>query len=492
MTTKKIVVIGAGFGGLSAAALLAKDGHQVTVLEKHNMVGGRARVWQERGFSFDMGPSWYMMPEIYERYFALFGKKPSDYYSLSRLSPSYRAYFGENDKVDMPSDVEETYQLFESMEEGAGSKLREYLAQAEYQYEVSMKEFIYKDFNSVFDFFTKRMMTEGRKLHVFEKLSSFTNRYFKNERLRKLLEYSMVFLGGAPDNTPALYSVINHADLNLGVWYPQGGFGAVTNAFRKLAEEQGVKFEFGQSVTGFDYENNKIRRVKTANREFEADLVVSNADYHFVDQTLLEPQYRDYSPRWWNKRVVAPSAFIVYVGVNKKLSGLLHHTLFLDQDWTEHFNTIFNKPTWPEQPSFYVCVPSKTDDSVAPEGCENLFFLAPIAAGLADNPEVHQKLKNNLYDRLEKITNQKFKDNIVVERVFSLTDFSSDYNAFRGTGLGLAHTLWQTAYFRPRMRSKKLSNLYYVGHYTQPGIGVPMVVISGQIVSAKIAKEQNE
>jgi len=491
MTTKKIVVIGAGFGGLSAAALLAKDGHQVTVLEKHNMVGGRARVWQERGFSFDMGPSWYMMPEIYERYFSLFGKKPSDYYSLKRLSPSYRAYFGESDKVDMPSDVEETYKLFESIETGAGEKLREYLAQAEYQYEVSMKEFIYKDFNSIFDFFTKRMITEGRKLHVFEKLSSFTKRYFKNERLRKLLEYSMVFLGGAPDNTPALYSVINHADLNLGVWYPQGGFGAVASAFQKLAEEQGVKFEFEQTVTGFEYEKNQIRKVKTSSGDFEADLVVANADYHFVDQTLLEKQYRDYSPRWWNKRVVAPSAFIVYVGVNKKLSGLLHHTLFLDKDWTEHFNTIFNKPAWPDQPSFYLCTPSQTDDSVAPEGSENLFFLAPIASGLDDTPEVHERLKNNLYDRLEKITGQKFKENIVVERVFSLKDFSGDYNAFRGTGLGLAHTLWQTAYFRPRMRSKKLSNLYYVGHHTQPGVGVPMVVISGQIVSEKIGKEQN-
>jgi phytoene desaturase len=285
--------------------------------------------------------------------------------------------------------------------------------------------------------------------------------------------------------------VINHADLNLGVWYPQGGFGAVASAFQKLAEEQGVKFEFEQTVTGFEYEKNQIRKVKTSSGDFEADLVVANADYHFVDQTLLEKQYRDYSPRWWNKRVVAPSAFIVYVGVNKKLSGLLHHTLFLDKDWTEHFNTIFNKPAWPDQPSFYLCTPSQTDDSVAPEGSENLFFLAPIASGLDDTPEVHERLKNNLYDRLEKITGQKFKENIVVERVFSLKDFSGDYNAFRGTGLGLAHTLWQTAYFRPRMRSKKLSNLYYVGHHTQPGVGVPMVVISGQIVSEKIGKEQN-
>ncbi len=489
MKSKNIVVIGAGFGGLSAATLLAKNGHQVTVLEQHEMVGGRARVWKDAGFSFDMGPSWYMMPEIYERWFAQFGKTPSDYYQLSRLDPSYRAYFGVDDKVDMPANVEETYKLFESIEPGAGKKLEEYLAQAKYQYDVSMTDFIYKDFNSIFDFFNKRMMTEGRKLHVFEKLSSFTKRYFKNERLRKLLEYSMVFLGGAPDNTPALYSVINHADLNLGVWYPQGGFGAVAHGFQQLAEELGVKFEFNKTVTGFNYADGKITTVKTSDGDFECDLVVANADYHFVDQQLLEPSYRDYSPGWWKRRVVAPSAFIVYVGLDKRVGGLLHHTLFLDQDWTEHFNTIFNKPDWPNQPSFYLCAPSLTDKSVAPEGGENLFFLAPVASGLEDSEEVHDRLKNNLYDRLEKITGQTIRDNIVTERVFSLKDFSGDYNAFQGTGLGLAHTLMQTAYFRPRMRSKKLENLYYVGHHTQPGVGVPMVVISGQIVAEKIAKE---
>lgn len=490
MNKKKVIVIGSGFGGLSSAALLAKDGYEVTVLEKNAVPGGRARVWQEGGFSFDMGPSWYMMPDVFERFFALFGKKPTDFYQLDRLDPSYRIFFGKDDLIDVPAQLEKTVTLFESMEAGAGEKLREYLKQAEYQYDVSMKEFVYKDYRSIFDFFNKRMLTEGRKLHVFETLDKFTSRYFKSDRLRKILEYSMVFLGGAPSNTPALYSVINHADMNLGVWYPHGGFHAVVQAMMRLGLELGVDYRFNAEVTGFEYQSGKITGVKVNGEVLPADIVLANADYHHVDQALLAPEYQDYSRSWWKRRVVAPSAFIIYLGLNKKLKNLDHHNLFLDADWFEHFEAIFKKPHWPDNPSFYLCVPSVTDDSVAPVGKENLFFLAPIASGLEDNPEIHEKLKNNLYDRLEAITGQSIRDSIEIERVFSGQDFAKDYHALNGTGLGLAHTLMQTAVFRPRMRSKKLSNLYYVGHHTQPGVGVPMVVISGQIVAKKIKNEQ--
>lgn len=490
MNKKNIVIIGSGFGGLSSAALLAKDGHNVTVLEKNAVPGGRARVWKEGGFSFDMGPSWYLMPDVFERFFALFGKKPTDFYKLFRLDPSYKIFFGKDDAVNVPAGVERTMQLFESIEDGAGEQLREYLKQAAYQYEVSMKEFVYKDYRSIWDFFNKRMLTEGRKLHVFETLDHFTRRYFKNERLRKILEYSMVFLGGAPSNTPALYSVINHADMNLGVWYPEGGFHAVVQAVMRLGLEHGVDYRFNAEVTGFEYEAGKIKGVQVNGEVIPADVVIANADYHHVDQQLLEPKYRDYSTSWWKRRVVAPSAFIIYLGLNKKLKNLEHHSLFLDKDWVEHFNAIFKKPSWPEQPSFYLCAPSLTDTTVAPEGKENLFFLAPIAPGLKDDPKVHEKLKNQLYDRVEELTGQSIRDAIEIERIFSGSDFAADYHALQGTGLGLAHTLMQTAVFRPRMRSKKLSNLYYVGHHTQPGVGVPMVIISGQIVAEKVKHEQ--
>ncbi len=485
-----IVIIGSGFGGLSSAALLAKDGHKVTVLEKNDMPGGRARVWKKDGFVFDMGPSWYMMPEIFDNYFAKFNKKTSDYYSIKRLDPSYRVFFGKDDFVDIPTDVNKTKALFESIEAGSGQKLQEYLDQAKYQYEVSMKEFIYKDYNSIFDLFNWRMLSEGRKLHVFDTLAKFTRRYFKSEKLRKILEYSMVFLGGAPNNTPAIYSVINHADLNLGVWYPMGGFGKVVESFVKLGDQFGVKYIYNSPVTDFEYKDNKIVSVKCGDRFYDADVVINNADYYHMDQQLLDPKFRDYSPTYWGKRTVAPSAFILYVGLNKKLKNIDHHTLFLDEDWVEHFNTIFSNPDWPQHPSYYVCSPSVSDPSVAPEGYENLFFLAPIASGLEDNEEIHKHLKENIYSRFENITGQNIRDSIVVERIFSGQDFTESYNAFKGTGLSLAHTLMQTAYFRPRMRSKKLSNLYHVGHYTQPGVGVPMVVISGEIVANKILNEQ--
>lgn len=487
MTTKKVVVIGAGFGGLSAAALLAKDGYNVTVLEKNNMSGGRARVLREAGFVFDMGPSWYLMPDAFENFFKLFDKKPSDYYDLIRLDPSYRIYFG-NEFVDISADLEKNIELFDSIEPGAGEQLRKYLDQAKYQYDVSMREFLYKDFRSIFQFFNKRILTEGRKLRVFENLDKFTGRFFKSDRLRKILEYSMVFLGGAPKNTPALYSVINHADFNLGVWYPKGGFGAVAKAMQTLAEEYGAKFKFDESVKEIVVENGIAKKVITEKGEYEADMVVANADYHHVETQLLSKKDRVYSESYWSRRTMAPSAFIIYLGLNKKLDNVRHHMLMLDNDWVRHFNDIFDHPAWPEHPSYYVCCPSQTDELVAPEGSENLFFLVPIASGIEDTEEIREAYYEKIISHFENTIEQKITDSVVVKKLYSLNDFSSDYNAYKGTALGLSHTLTQTSVFRPRTQSKKVDNLFYSGQFTQPGIGVPMTIISGQLASENIKK----
>ncbi len=492
MESKKIVVIGAGFGGLAAAALLARDGHKVTIIEKNEMVGGRARIWREAGFSFDMGPSWYLMPDAFETYFANFGKKPEDLYKLIRLDPSYRIFFGPGDKLDISSDLQKNIALFESLEPGAGEKLVEYLEQAKYQYDVSMKQFLYKNFTSIFDFFNKRMLTEGRKLHVFENLDAFTKRFFKSERLRKILQYSMVFLGGAPSNTPALYSVINHADFNLGVWYPEGGFNAVAVAMQKLAESYGAKFIFNTPVTKINVVNGVATSVSTETDEFEADVVVGNGDYHHIETSLLPKSSQSYSNRYWNNRTVAPSAFIIYLGLNKKLNSLSHHNLVLSNDWTKHFNAIFDKPSWPDEPSYYVCAPSQTDPTTAPEGKENLFVLVPIASDLPETPEFREEFAQKIISHFEEETGESITPNIEVKRIFTGEDFAKDYNAFKGTALGLSHTLWQTAMMRPRMKSKKVKNLYYSGQFTQPGIGVPMTLISGQLTRDNITKDNEQ
>ncbi len=492
MKTKKIVVIGAGFGGLAAAALLAKDGHEVTIIEKNEMVGGRARIWREAGFSFDMGPSWYLMPDAFETYFANFGKKPEELYKLIRLDPSYRIFFGPGDKLDISSDLQKNIELFESLEPGSGEKLIEYLEQAKYQYDVSMKQFLYKNFTSIFDFFNKRMLTEGRKLHVFENLDAFTKRFFKSERLRKILQYSMVFLGGAPSNTPALYSVINHADFNLGVWYPEGGFNAVAVAMQKLAESYGAKFIFNSPVTKINVADGVAYSVSTTTEDFEADVVVGNGDYHFIETNLLPKESQSYSKRYWNNRTVAPSAFIIYLGLNKELSSLSHHNLVLSNDWTKHFNAIFEKPAWPDEPSYYVCAPAKTDSTVAPAGKENLFVLVPIASDLPETPEFREEFAQKIISHFENEIGESITPHIEVKRIFTGEDFAKDYNAFKGTALGLSHTLLQTAMLRPRMKSKKVKNLYYSGQFTQPGIGVPMTLISGQLTRDNIAKDNEQ
>ncbi len=486
MTGDSVIVIGAGFGGMSSAALLAKKGYDVTLVEKNSQPGGRAIVWEEKGFVYDMGPSWYLMPEVFERFFAEFGKKVTDYYKLKRLDPNYRVFFQGKDRVDISADLERNKKLFDSMEEGGGKKLEEYLRSASYQYDIAMGQFIYKDYRSMFDFLNKKLIFEGTKLHIFESLDGYAKRFISNPDLRKVLEYTIVFLGGTPYDSPAMYALMSHVDFNLGVFYPMGGMGELAKGFHRLCLEQGVHFRFDEEVRKIDVEDGRVKGVTTDKGHIPAKKVVSCSDYPHTETELLEKQDRSYPEKYWSKRAIAPSAILMYLGFDKRIENLLHHNLYLSGDWDQHFETIFKRPSWPDNPSYYICCPSKTDPTVAPKDGENIFILVPVAAGLKDTDVIRERYFEWVMSHLEHLTGERLREHLVVKRLFSHRDFSSYYNAYKGTALGLAHTLRQTAVFRPAMRSKRVKGLYYSGQYTHPGIGVPMVVIGSQILAKDV------
>lgn len=488
----KAVVIGSGFGGISAAALLAKDGYEVTVIEKNEQLGGRASVYSSEGFNFDMGPSWYLMPDVYENFFAEFGKKPEDFFVLERLDPSYRIFFGGEKTVDVVADLEKNYELFEGFEEGGGQKLKEYLKSSKEMYDFSIEEMLYRDYTSILDFLSGKLIFKGYKLKIWENLQHYVNNKFKSDEARKILQYSIGFLGSSPQNTPSFYHIMSHIDLEMGVWYPQGGMRKVVSSMVDLAESYGVKFILNQPVKAIQVEKNIAKNVLTDKSSYEADVVLVNADYPHCEMELLDEKYQTYNPDYWDKKVMAPSAFVAYLGVNRKVEKLAHHNLFLEKDWESGFETLFDpkKATWPGRPSYYVNVPSKTDKSAAPPGKESLFILVPLAPGLEDTTELRENLYNKIMDDLEEKIDDKIREDVVVKRIFALTDFKDRYNAYKGTALGLSHTLLQTALWRPAHMSKKVDNLYYSGHYTHPGIGVPMTLISSHIVAEEIKERQ--
>ncbi len=483
MGEKKVIIVGSGFGGLSAAGLLARDGNEVLVIEKNEQPGGRASIWEKDGFIFDMGPSWYLMPDVFEKYFAEFGKKPEQYMDLVRLDPSYRIFFDKDDFVDISADLKKNLDLFEQIEPGAKEKMREYLKLSEYEYDIAMKDFIYKDYKHLIDFLKPKLIVEGTKLHMFQKLDGFAQRFFKSEKIRKILEYTIVFLGGSPFESPALYCLMSHVDFNMGVWFPKGGMGKLVEAFYELAKEQGVKFKFNEPVEKILVENGKVVGVKTTNNKYKSNIVVVNADYAWAEQNLLEEKYRSYSEKYWEKRKFAPSAYLLYLGLDKPLKRFIHHNLYFYPNWEKHFDDIFKNPKWPEDFSYYVSCISKTDKKTAIRNGENVFVFIPVATGLNDNEITREKYFNKTIEHMEFLAGENIKDHIVVKRIFAHKDFSNRYNSYKGTALGLAHTLKQTAVFRPRHDSKKVKNLYYTGHYNHPGIGVPMVIISSQILS---------
>ncbi len=492
---KKAVVIGSGFSGLSAASFLAKSGWEVSVIEKHDMPGGRARQLKSSGFTFDMGPSWYWMPDVFERYFQCFGKKISDYYKLKRLDPSYRIYW-EDRMMDIPADYNQLKKIFEEIEPGSGKKLDGYLNEARYKYNIGIHKLVQKPGQSWSEFLDWELVKGIFRLDVFSSIQSHIKKYFKNPKLRQLLEFPVLFLGALPKNTPALYSLMNFADIKGGTWYPENGMFSIVDAMYKLALELGVTFHFNESVTAIDTLENRATGVHTKKSEreeainnYNADVVVASADYHFVEMELLPEKLRSYSPSYWDKRVLAPGCLIYFVGLNKKIKNILHHSLFFDISFEAHANEIYVKPEWPHSPLFYVSVTSVTDEKSAPDGCENLFFLIPVAAGLeGDNDSIRDKYFNIIIERFEQKTGEDIKNNIIYKKSFGPNDFVNDYNAFKGNAYGLANTLLQTAVLKPSCRSKKVKNLFYTGQFTVPGPGVPPSLISGEVVAKEINK----
>lgn len=479
---KDIVVIGAGYGGLTAAALLAKQGHNVTVIEKNEQPGGKASILKKDGFAFDMGPSWYMWPQVFEDFFSEFDMDASDVLELKKLDPSYRVFFSDGDVVDVSSDINKNYELFDRLEDNGAEKLRKYLDVCKKQYDIAMDGFVYRSYRSVFDFFTPKMVYNGLRLKAFSNFHKGVEKYFKNPKAQKLLEWITVFLGGDPRNVPAMYCMMSYLDHHHGIYYPKGGMNGLAKKMHEVALDNGVIFKFNEPVTKISVENKSANKVVTENNTYDADIVINNADYHHGETVLLDEKNQTYNEKYWDKKTMAISMHLAYLGINKKVKGLTHHNYFLETEWEEHFNQIFRKPQWPDNPNFYVCCPSKIDSEVAPNGMENLFFLVPVASDLEDSDEIREEYFSKVIDKFEKWTGENIKDDIIVKSLFTHRDFKERYNAYKGTGLGMAHTLWQTAVFRPKQKSSKVKNLYYTGQYNHPGVGVPTTVISSQIL----------
>jgi phytoene desaturase len=484
-----IIVIGSGFSGISAATSLAQKGYDVTILEKNNSPGGRARQFSEEGFTFDMGPSWYWMPDVFDNYFESFGRKTSDFYELKRLDPSYTVVFEENNFMDLPASYEELANLFESLESGSRKMLDAFLQQAAYKYEVGINNLVYKPSLSITEFVSARLLYDILRMDVFKSFYKHIRSFFKNDQIIRIMEFPILLLGALPQNTPALYSLMNYADIKLGTWYPMGGMHKIIEGMLAVAYEQGVRLELNQNVREFSINNQNIQEVITDTGTFQADVVVAGADYHHVESRLLPESFQSYTPDYWEKRKMAPSSLLFYIGLNKKIQNLNHHNLFFDEDFVPHAEDIYENKRWPKNPLFYLSITSKTDPSVAPEGCENLFILIPVAPGLEDSEEIREKYYHIVMDRLEKLTGQSVKDAVIYKRSYAHNDFIKDYNAFKGNAYGLANTLMQTAIFKPRLKSKKVNNLYYTGQLTVPGPGVPPSLISGKVVAEEVAKE---
>lgn len=491
---KKVVIIGSGFAGLSAACFMAKAGWKVTILEKNAIPGGRARQLNAQGFTFDMGPSWYWMPEVFERFFTCFGKNVSDYYQLERLDPSYRIYW-ENEAMDIPADYKKLKELFESIEIGSGVMLDKVMDEAAYKYDVGINKLVHKPGQSLTEFLDWDLIKGVFKLDVFNSIKKHFAKHFKHSKIKQMLEFPVLFLGALPQDTPALYSLMNYADIKLGTWYPNGGMYKIVEGMYSVAKELGIEFFFDCNVKEIKVEKGLASKVVADNLSeitFDTDVIIGAADYQFIETQLLEEKYRSYTDKYWDTRVMAPSCLLYYVGINKKLKNMSHHTLFFDVSFDEHGNEIYRDPQWPSDPLFYVCTASVTDNTIAPEGCENLFFLIPVAAGLkGDTEELRDEYFSKIIRRFENRIGQNISDDIIYKRSYSVSNFIEDYNSFKGNAYGLANTLMQTAVLKPSCRSKKIKNLFYTGQLTVPGPGVPPSLISGEVVAKQVIKNWN-
>lgn len=486
---KNIHIIGSGFSALSASCYLAKQGYNVTVLEKNDTLGGRARQFKKDGFTFDIGPSWYWMPDVFERFFADFGKKPSDYYILDKLNPGYEVYFGENSSLKISENLEEIYKMFEEVEEGSAKHLKSFLDSAKSNYETAITDLVYKPGISPLELINTT--TIARVSQFFSTVRKQVRKNITNPKLIKILEFPVLFLGAKPDNTPAFYNFINYADFGLGTWHPRGGMYSVIEGMVSLAESLGVKFQTNSNVEKINTDANEtIVGLQVNGKNIKTNLVLSGADYHHTE-TLLDKNQRQYSEKYWDKKTFAPSSLLFYVGFDKKIKNVSHHTLFFDTDFDSHAKEIYDTPKWPTDPLFYANFTSMTDVTSAPEGREAGFFLMPLAPGIEDTETLREEYFQKIMDRFEVLTNQEVRKHVLFKKSFCVNDFKEEYNSYKGNAYGMANTLLQTAFLRPKIKSSKVNNLYFTGQLTVPGPGVPPALISGKIASELILKNQN-
>ncbi len=633
---KKCIIIWWWFGGLGSAILMAQEGYEVVVYEKNHNLWGRANILEKDGFRRDMGPSRYLMPDVFEKFFESIGEKVSDYLDLIKLDPSYRIwfkdipststidttskpilsinfydqasrdmiikgiktletralnpeepkrYFGdikvwdtikfinkntwervltlvtkkylwknfkelsnESDEllhqirpdkadsnlhdtevlksirnftpdyvdkvekdwlvwrefkvletnaclvVDITGDVEKDSQTFESIETGAGQQLRRYLALAQEQYQIAMDKFVYKNYTSRRQLMSLDILFKTRKLRIRDTMDRYVSRFFKSSELKKIMEYTMLFLGTSPYEAPALFNIMSHVDFGLGVYYPQWGIHEIPKALVKIAKKHGVKLVTDKEVKQILIDNQKATGVEFTNGDKDtADIIISNADMRHTETKLLASQYQTYPESYWNKKVISPSAFIIYLGIQSKVPELTHHNLIFAKDRKSGYDQIFHNPQLPDDPSLYICKPSEVDPSVAPIWNENLFILVPIAPWL----EFDEQQKNEYASFVIKFVEQNchisnLSDRIISQTIFSVKDFAAAYNSYKWTALGLAHTLFQSALRRPGNISTKVKGLYYTGSYTNPGIGMPMCLISAMLVRDRIIWKKQE
>ncbi|CAN5740983.1 phytoene desaturase family protein [soil metagenome] len=500
-TLTHVIVVGAGFAGLSAACFLGRGGVRVTLVERHEQPGGRARVWAEGGFRFDMGPSWYWMPDLFERFFGSFGRQVPEFYDLQRLDPSYRIVWpeGSDDDArhwDVPAGVPALRSLFETVEPGAGAALDRFLVQTRYIYESANADYLLRPSLSVREFVDPRLLAELVRMRMLRSMSAYARSFVTDERLARLLEWPVLFLGASARKTSAMYSLMSYADMALGTWYPAGGMHRIIEGMMEVARGLGVEFRFGARVERIQVESGGPGGARATGVVLEGgealsgDAVLAAADYHHVEQELLPPEHRQYSPRYWETRTLSPSSLLYYLGVRGELPSLPHHTLFFDRDLDAHMEAVYDRPAWPDDPLFYVCHPSASDPTVAPEGHANLFLLVSLAPGLQDSDAALERTFHQVMDRLEVHVDRPLRGDLVVQRSYAMRDFVADYGALGGNAYGLANTLRQTGPFKPRLRSAKVRGLYFAGQLTVPGPGMPPSLVSGELAAGVLLGER--
>ena len=482
---KSIIIIGSGFSSLAASCYLAKAGYKVSVFEKNSSVGGRARQLKKEGFTFDIGPSWYWMPDVFERFFKDFGKKTSSYYKIDKLDPAYKIFF-EDEIIRIGDSMEKICTEFERIEKGSGEKLKMFIEKAQDNYGIAVNKILY----NAPGISPTELVSKDTILRIdqfFKTISQEVRKNFKNPKLISALEFPSLFLGAKPSKTPSFFSFMNFADFGLGTWHPRGGMYEIIKGMESLATELGVKIYTKHAIDKIVVENAVVKGVVIKGAMIKSDIVLSGADYHHTE-TLLDNKYRQYSEAYWDKKVFAPSSLLFYIGLDKKIENVEHHNLFFDASFEIHAEEIYDNPKWPSRPLFYVNIPSKTDPSMAPEGCDALFILIPIAPGIEDTAELRNHYLENILKRFEEKTEQSIQNNIIFKESFCVEDFKSEYNSYKGNAYGMAMTLFQTAFLRPKLKSRKVKNLYFAGQLTVPGPGVPPSLISGKLTAELIQK----